>query len=173
MMKKLFLPLGLLIFCNALPQLAAAQESQDVYLCIDERGHKEYKNTGVTKNCKKVDLPVITTVVAPTRKLAPSTSPSPSSKPVSPGPSDFPKVDSSTQKKRDTDSKQIFEDELRAEEQKLANIKKEFNGGQPERRGDEANFAKYQERVQNMRDDIARTEKNIEALKREISNVKN
>jgi hypothetical protein len=172
MMKKLFLSLSLLTLCNAWPLLASADESQDVYLCIDERGHKEYKNTGVTKNCKKVDLPAITTVAAPVRKPASSGTSSSGSKPAS-SPSDFPKVDSGTQKKRDSDSKQIFEDELRAEEQKLANYKKEFNGGQPERRGDESNFAKYQDRVQQMRDDIARTEKNIEALKREMANVKN
>ncbi len=173
-MKKFFLSVGLLALCNALPLPASADESQDVYLCIDERGHKEYKNTGVTKNCKKVDLPAITTVAAPTRRAAPSgNSTNSTSKPSASSPADFPKVDSNTQKKRDSDSRQIFEDELRAEEQKLANFKKEFNGGQPERRGDESNFAKYQERVQQMRDDIARTEKNIEALKREMANVKN
>lgn len=169
-MKKYLLSVGLIM---SFAQNAQAQESQDVFLCIDERGHKEYKNTGVTKGCKRVELPAITTIAAPTRKAATSSSGSstaPSGKASSP--SDFPKVDSSTQKKRDSDSKQIFQDELRAEEQKLANFKKEYNGGEPERRGDEANFAKYQERVQQLRDDIGRTEKNIEALKREIANVK-
>lgn len=171
-MKKYIISFGLLSLCNLAPQLAFADDSQEVYLCIDEKGHKEYKNTGVTKNCKKVDLPAITTVAAPVRKAAPANSNANASAKPSSAPEGFPKVDSSTQKKRDSDSKHIFEDELRSEEQKLANYKKEFNNGQPERRGDEANFAKYQDRVQQMRDDIARTEKNIEALKREIANVK-
>ena len=92
-------------------------------------------------------------------------------KPVS-SPSGFPKVDESTQKSRDADRRQILNDELRTEEQKLAELKKEFNNGEPERRGDERNYAKYQERVALMKDNIARTEKNVEALKREIGNLK-
>jgi hypothetical protein len=60
---------------------------------------------------------------------------------------------------------------LQTEEQKLAELRKEFNNGEPERRGDERNYAKYQERVL-MKDNIARTEKNVEALKREIGNLK-
>lgn len=172
-MKKYLLSVGILMLFA--PYLHA-QELQEVYLCIDERGHKEYKNTGATKGCKKVDLPSITTVTAPPPRKAAKDGKEPTgaavAKAANSGPADFPKVDSATQKKRDSDSKQIFQDELKAEEQKLANYKKEFNNGQPERRGDEANFAKYQDRVQQLRDDIARTEKNIEALKREIANVK-
>ena len=61
---------------------------------------------------------------------------------------------------------------MRIEEEKLANLKKEFNSGEPERHGDERNYAKYQERVASMKDDIDRSEKNIEALKRELSNLK-
>lgn len=135
----------------------------DVYLCVDEHGNKEYKNTGLTKGCKKVELPGITIVPGPTvpKKAANAKSPS-----------DFPKVDDSTQKSRDSDRKQILQDELKTEEQKLATQKAEFNNGEPERRGNEKNFVKYQERVSAMKDDIARTEKNIEALKREIANLK-
>jgi predicted nucleic acid-binding Zn-ribbon protein len=61
---------------------------------------------------------------------------------------------------------------MKAEERKLAALKQEYNNGEPERRGDERNYAKYQERVASMKDDVARTEKNIEALKREMSNLK-
>ena len=46
------------------------------------------------------------------------------------------------------------------------------NNGEPERRGDERNFAKYQERTAAMKEDLDRAEKNIEALKREIGNLK-
>ena len=67
---------------------------------------------------------------------------------------------------------QILTDEIRAEENKLADLKKEYQNGEPERLGSERNYAKYQERVATMKDDIARTEKNIEALKREIGQLK-
>ena len=60
-----------------------------------------------------------------------------------------------TQKARDSDRKQILQDELKTEEQKLADLKKEYNNGEPERRGDERNFAKYQERTTMMKENIA------------------
>jgi hypothetical protein len=94
-----------------------------------------------------------------------------SAKPVTPG--DFPRVDVNTQKTRDNDRRQILLDEMKSEEQKLADLKKEFNNGEPERRADEkGNFAKYQERVVALKEDVSRSEKNIEALKREIANLK-
>jgi septal ring factor EnvC (AmiA/AmiB activator) len=84
-------------------------------------------------------------------------------------PASFPRVDSVTQRARDDDRREILGDELRAEEQKLAALRRDFNNGEPERQGNEKNYAKYQERVAQMRDDISRSEKNIEALKRELA----
>lgn len=143
-----------------------AYAQSDVYLCMDGHGKKEYRNTGITKACRKVDLPGITMIPAPKRQVQTA-----SAKPDN-TPSDFPKVDSGTQKARDDERRQILLDEMKSEEQKLANLKRDFNSGEPERRGDEHNYAKYQERVASLKEDIARTEKNIEALKREISNLK-
>ena len=156
---------GLLLFSLLLPY---AHAQSDVYLCVDENGKKEYKNTGATRGCKKVELEGINVIPAPvlptsTKKAAASAASTPAN---------FPKVDDSTQKSRDSDRKQILLDELKTEEQKLSNLKKEYNNGEPERRGDERNFAKYQERTAMMKEDIGRTEKNIEALKREISHLK-
>ena len=48
-MKKLALMLWLACAC-------AHAQLGDVYACIGENGAKEYKNTGITKGCKKVDL---------------------------------------------------------------------------------------------------------------------
>ena len=144
----------------------AYAQSGDVYLCTGENGSREYKNTGATKGCKKVDLPGITMIPAPKRPLQTA-----SAKQAA-APSDFPKVEGSTQKARDTDRKQILQYEMKTEEQKLAGLKKDFNNGEPERQGDERNFAKYQERVASMKEDLDRTEKNVEALKREIGNTR-
>jgi hypothetical protein len=76
------------------------------------------------------------------------------------------------QKMRDNDRKQILLDEMKSEEQKLAALKKEYNNGEPERRGDERNYAKYQERTASMKDELDRTEKNVDALKRELGTLK-
>ena len=145
-----------------------AQAQSEIFLCDDGRGSKEYKNTGATKGCKKIDLPGLTTIPGLPRKAAVVTA---AARPTS-SPADFPRVDSGTQKARDSDRRQILLDEMRTEEQKLAELKKEFNGGEPERRGDERNYAKYQDRVVTMKDELGRTEKNIDALKREIGNLK-
>ena len=146
---------------------AGVYAQSEVFLCVDERGNKEYKNTGGTKGCKRVELPGITTIDAPRARPASSGATSKVS-----APADFPKADGSEQKARDNDRRQILSDELKNEEQKLATLKKEFNNGEPERQGGERNFAKYQERAAAMKQDVERSEKNVEALKREIANLK-
>lgn len=87
-------------------------------------------------------------------------------------PADFPKVNTSQQKARDDDRRGILTDELRDEEKKLADLRRDFNNGEPERQGGERNYAKYQERVAQMKDNIGRAEKNVDALKREIANIR-
>lgn len=167
-MKQL---LAALILLAAAAGQAHAQS--EVYLCIDEHGKKEYKNTGATKGCKKIDLPGITTFAAPpARALVSGSGSASSAKPAPATPSDFPKVDNNTQKERDNDRRQILRNELKAEQQKLEDLKKEYNGGQPERLGSERNYAKYQERVKTMEEAIHRSERNMEALNREIGNIK-
>ena len=146
-----------------------AHAQSDVYVCVDSSGKKEYRNTGATKGCKRVDLPGVTLIPAPPKKAPVQTV---ATKPAASAPADFPKVDAGTQKTRDNDRRQILLDEMKSEEQKLAGLKQEFNNGEPERRGDERNYAKYQERVALMKEDMDRTEKNIEALKREINHLK-
>ena len=150
----------------ALQSVAYAQT--EVYLCVDANGRKEYKNTVATKGCSKVELQGITVVPAPV--LPPSAKKSQGKSASSPA--DFPKVDDYTQKSRDSDRKQILQDELKAEQKKLNDLKKDYNNGEPERLGSERNYAKYQERTAGMKDDISRTEKNIEALQRELNNLK-
>ena len=150
-------------------QLMPAHAESDIFLCDDGHGSKEYKNTGATKGCKKIDLPGLTTIPGiPRKPAAVSTA---AARPSS-SPADFPKVDAAVQKARDNDRKQILLDEMRTEEQKLSDLRREFNNGEPERRGDERNYAKYQERVATLKDELSRTEKNIDALKREIGNLK-
>lgn len=161
-MKRQLASLSGFVLCSLIAFPVFAQS--DVYLCIDANGNKEYRNTGPTARCKKVDLPPMTTVPAPSRAT------SSGAKPTSP--TDFPRVDDTVQKARDNERRQILQNELRKEEQKLADIRSEYNNGQPERRGDERNYAKYLERTATLKDDLARTEKNVEALKRELGNLK-
>lgn len=157
-----------ILVSSSLGFASISHAQSDVYLCVDAKGKKEYRNTGSMKGCKLVDLPPINGVSSPTNvKKIPAKASAAASTPAN-----FPKVDNDTQKSRDSDRKQILLDEQKAEEIKLANLKKEYNNGEPARRADEFQAYKYVERVKTLKADIERSEKNIEALKREIGNLK-
>jgi hypothetical protein len=153
-----------------------AHADSTVYKCVDKSGRVEF--TDINKpGCKALDLPGY--IPAPPQAARPNPAPSPAvtmrqgaARPPAASPSNFPRVDTSTQRARDDDRRGILNEELRAEEKKLAELKRDFNNGEPERQGNEKNYAKYQERVAGMRDDIGRAEKNIEAIKREIANTR-
>jgi len=81
------------------------------------------------------------------------------------------RVDPAAQRARDSDARRILAEELQREEERLSQLRREFNNGEPERRGDERNFARYQERVADMRAGIARKDADIAALKREIAKL--
>lgn len=150
----------------ALLAVSGAAQAQQIFLCVDADGRKELTDSRKGKNCKTLDLPGAT-IPAPggaRRGAAPST--------PAVAPANFPRVESSEQKARDADRRAILTDELNTENRKLADLRKEFNNGEPERRADERNGGKYQERVAGLKDSIARAEQNVEALKRELANIK-
>lgn len=154
---------------------AAAQAHGQLYVCADGQGHKTYTDKRAGSHCQLLDLPGAMT--EPPRKTAPlaGASARPAAQAaVTPAPAAgaFPKVDGAEQRARDLDRRQILHDELRSEEQKLAAQRLELNEGQPERQGNERNYAKYQERVAQLKDNIGRTQQNVEALKREIANIR-
>ena len=160
----------------ALALSAPAFAQSVVYRCVDKEGRVLYTDTN-TGNCKVVDSIVSGAISSPAPTRAPSVgmrqgaSRAPAAAAAS-TPTAFPRVDNATQRARDDDRRAILDEELRAEEKKLADLKRDFNNGEPERQGNERNYAKYQERVAQMREDIGRAEKNIEAIKREIANIR-
>lgn len=149
----------------ALLALSGAAQAQQIFLCVDADGRKELTDTRKGKNCKPLDLPGAT-IPAPAHHGG-GAAPVPAV-----APANFPRVDTTEQKARDADRRAILTDELNTENRKLADLRKEFNNGEPERRADERNAAKYQERVAGLKDSIARSESNVEALKRELANIK-
>ncbi len=156
----------------ALAAGGAARAQGVIYKCTPPNGSTEYTDVYRGNYCKAMDLPGLAIPAPSRRQGAPARAAG--STPAVPAatPGDFPRVDSAEQRARDADRRAILEDELKNETQKLTELRREFNGGEPERRGDERNYAKYQERVAAMRDSISRSEKNVEALKREIANIR-
>jgi len=147
----------------------AARAQSDIFLCVDDEGRKTYTNTGNTKGCKRQDVGPVMTVPAP---RLPPRSVAASSGEQRATPANYPRVDGETQRSRDAERRRILEDELRAEEERVARLREEFNGGEPERRGDERNYARYQERVQRLQEEIQRGENNVVALRRELASLR-
>jgi hypothetical protein len=81
------------------------------------------------------------------------------------------KVDPGAQRQRDSEARRILQEELQKEEDRLAQMQKDYNNGEPERRGDERNYQRYMERVAEMKAAITRKEADISALKREIGKL--
>jgi hypothetical protein len=153
-----------------------AQAQSTVYKCVDERGRMELTDTN-KRGCKPLDLPGFITTNPPPHVVPPprtrqGSAPPPASAPASATPANFPRVGAAEQRARDDDRRAILAEELRSEQQKLVDLKSGYNNGQPVRQPTEKDNAKYQQRVAQLRDDIARSEQNIEALKREIANVR-
>ena len=87
--------------------------------------------------------------------------------------SNTPRVDDSDQRARDSDAKLILESELRKTEQKLEQLKKEYNNGEPEKMASETkNNQKYLDRIVDMRAQMLRIENDIAGIKRELNRFK-
>ena len=170
--------------CAILLALAVTAQAQ-IFRCEGPNGVIEYTNAPPAgpqsgRTCKTVDatITVIPAPKAPVRAAPPASAGAgngaasgASPKPAA-SPDGFPKVDPATQRTRDSDRRRILEDELKKEESRLAEIQKEYNSGEPERRGDERNYQKYLDRVQRLKEDIQRTEGNLATIRRELAALK-
>ena len=82
------------------------------------------------------------------------------------------KVDSVEQKSRDSDARVILEAELKKAEARQAELTREYNNGEPEKRGDEGrNYQKYIDRVAELKASLARNESDIAGIRRELGRV--
>lgn len=187
--------MNLLSFATLVVCLTPLISQAQVWRCETDSGVPLYQNTPGPR-CKPLDLPVITTIPAPAAPArVPGAAGSSSRNGAASGgasggasaggatsgsgtgqasaaPSAFPRVDPGEQRARDQDRRRILEQELRKEEARLKELREEFRDGEPERRGDERNYQKYLDRVQRLKDDIARTESAMASLKRELAGLR-
>ena len=87
-------------------------------------------------------------------------------------PEGFPRESSAERERRTANSREILEKELASEEAALAKAKQDLAAQEDVRYGNERNYARVLERLQPYKDAIDTHEKNIEALKRELSNLR-
>lgn len=126
------------------------------------------------RNCRGIDGAPLTVVQTPRRPTPPPASapgPAAPSGNAAAAPRPDTRIDPAVQRARDADARRILEAELRREEERLELLRREFNNGEPERRGDERNFALYQQRVAEMRAAIGRKESDIAAIRRELGKL--
>ena len=149
----------------ALVFVLAAPARGDTFKCIDANGRATYTNMKEEtkgKNCSVVMREIsVVPAVPPARNAA-----------ANPSPAGFPKVDPATQKNRDGARRRILEEELSGEEKALAQAKTELTEQESVRTGGEKNYQRVLDRLQKYKDEVELHEKNVEALKKELSNAK-
>lgn len=156
---------GLALFCASVATLA--QSPGTTYLCKDENGRSTYTNVKeemAGKKCTAVSREVSVVPVAP---VAP-----PPKSAATTTPANFPRVDTATQKSRDDGRRKILQNELVSEQQMLKEAQQKLTEQEQVRTGDERNFAKVAERLQPYRDKLDQHQKNVEALQKELANLK-
>lgn len=166
--RSVFLPFAAVAWVGLFAAQAMAQD-QTVYKCpgnlyTDALSAKEAKD----KNCRTLDGAPITIIQAVRPKPSVSSSRASSSSSSGGGSNN---VASQDQKARDADARLILETELKKGREAMDALRKEYNNGQPERRGDERQAAKYAERVQDLKDAIARKAADLNSVERELSKI--
>lgn len=149
--------------------VVTGQASAEIYKCVEEGGRVTYSNVQ-SKNCTRLN-------VGP-----PSSAPVPkSASPAvrSSSPAEFPKIDPGTQRSRDDDRRRILDQEMATEQNALVSARRVLTEQEgvvlPEERnvaGRGINSAKVDQRLQMHRDKVALHERNIEALRKEIANLR-
>lgn len=122
------------------------------------------------KGCRTLEGAPVTVIQGPPVKPRAPAGGTGAAPPLRPADS---RIDPAEQRTRDSDARRILEAELRKEQDRLAALQKEYNNGEPERRGDERNYQKYIDRVAELKAGVARKESDIAAIKRELAKVSN
>lgn len=146
----------------AYPLLAHAE----IYKAVDANGHVTYSSTPI-KGGKKIILEPLPTMSPPAHGR------------YTPTPGDFPRVNGDIQRGRDDTRRKILEVELETEEKLLLEARQNLKDGEsnPEVfKGKDGktyrNMAKYQEKMLTLTEQVELHQKNIEALKTELSKIK-
>lgn len=144
---------------NALAQ--AQQGVTEIFKCRNESGQVTYTNDRRQAEKQKCELVTSQINVAPPYRPAPSRSAS-----------SFPRETPTTSAAAKDRQRQILERELASEQRALAAAKQALAEQESVRSGDERNYARVQERLQPFVDTVQNHEKNIQALQRELGNLK-
>ena len=156
-MSRIGAPIVLMVGV-ALASPAIAQV-ETIWNCKDANGRTQLTNLKedtVGKDCRIVQQQRVT--VVPAKSAAKS-------------PAGFPKESASDRQSAKAKQKDTIEKELSQEQSMLADARKKLSEQEAIRSGDEKNYARVLERLKPYQDTVEVHEKNVEALKRELSNL--
>jgi len=134
-----------------------AASAQTIYKCTDVNGSTTYSSSRLEKNCKVISSGPENSLPAPKAK--------PAGAAANPSPTGFPRVAEDAQKARDGDRRHILEQELAGEQRSLEQAKKELAEQEATRGGPSDRTAPYRDRV-------GQHERNIQAIQKELGNLK-
>ena len=125
----------------------------EIYKQIDADGHVTYSSSPM-KGSKKLDMGPL-----------PITSPPERIRNNDASPSDFPRVDSNTQKNRDDTRRKILEDELTTEGKLLTEARQNLKDAK-------VSSETSSKKIKALQEQVSLHEKNVDALKSELTNLK-
>jgi hypothetical protein len=133
----------------------------EIFKCTDAQGNITYSNMKI-RNCKSLggDYPRSSGGGSAASSASPASA------------AGFPRVDPGQQKARDDDRRRILEQELATEQKALDQARRELSEQEAIRNGDERNYQKVLDRLQPFKDRVALHERNIEAIKKEMSHLR-
>ncbi|MBS0468605.1 MAG: hypothetical protein JSS31_00730 [Proteobacteria bacterium] len=159
----------LLAFTIIAAMLQPAWAQDRIYRCGNE-----YTNNAAQareRGCKLVEGGNVT-IVEGTRPAAASGGAAPSAPKAASSPANAPRVAASDQRARDADARAILQDELRKAEARLAELRKEYNDGFPQRSALEMRNAQvYIERTAELKASVTRAEADVAGIKRELGRL--
>lgn len=133
--------------------------AQTIYKCVDGNGATTYASARIDKNCKAISTGPENVLPPPPPRARPSGAA------ATPTPAGFPRVQEDTQKARDGDRRHILEQELAGEQRNLELARKELTE-------QEATRGSTGDRTAPYRDRVAQHERNIQAIQRELANLR-
>ena len=138
----------------------ASAQVETIWSCKDPSGRTHVTNlkedtTG--KDCRIVQQQRVTVV--------------PAVKPGAKSPAGFPRETASDRASSKAKQRDTIERELSQEQSMLSDARKKLAEQESVRSGDEKNYAKVLERLKPYKDTVEVHEKNVEALKRELTNL--
>ncbi len=137
---------------------AHAQGATEIWKCKGADGKWTYTNDRTEAEKLKCEVVTRKVNVAPATR-APS------------GSTGFPKESATQRANARERQRDVLEKELASEQAALSKARDDLAAQEAVRNGDERNYARVQERLQPYKDSVETHEKNIEALRRELSNL--